>query len=123
MVREKEKEEKEKIEELHQQEVTQMSKSAERSAGLLHKITEPTAWRGGPQILKKAEDARLLDNCEAKKKAWAKHWQCNEDVQNFGDKALEKRRIEESRGSAAKAKRVRTGKCVEIVQSKDRSGM
>ena len=48
------KEEKEKIEELHQQEVTQMIKSAERSAGLLHKITEPTAWRGGAQILKKA---------------------------------------------------------------------
>ena len=42
-----------KMEELHQQRVNQMIKSAEGSAGLLHKITEPTAWRGGAQILKK----------------------------------------------------------------------
>ena len=43
-----------------------MMKSAEGSAGLLHDITKPTAWRGGTQILKKEEeDARLLDRCEA----------------------------------------------------------
>ena len=47
--------------------VAQMMKSAEGSAGLLHKITKPTAWRGGTQILKKEEeDARLLDRSEAK---------------------------------------------------------
>ena len=48
---------------------SQMIESAEGSAGLLHKITKPTAWRGGAQILKKEEeDAKLLDRCEAKRK-------------------------------------------------------
>ena len=62
------------MEELNQQRVKQIIKSAEGSAGLLHKITKPTAWRGGAQILKKEEkDARLLDRCEAMRKEWAKH--------------------------------------------------
>ena len=52
-----------------------MIKSAEGSAGLLREITKPAAWIGGAQILKKEEDARLLDRCEAKRKEWAKHWQ------------------------------------------------
>ena len=39
--------------------VAQMIKSAEGSAGLLHKITEPTAWRGGAQILEKGMDKAL----------------------------------------------------------------
>ena len=44
-----------------------MIKSAEGSARLLHKITKPTMWSGGVQILEKEEeDARLLDRCEAK---------------------------------------------------------
>ena len=73
--------EKEKVEEMHQQRVAQMIKSAEGSAGLLHKISKPTAWRGGAQILKEQEeDARLLDRFEAKRKEQAKHWQCNEEV-------------------------------------------
>ena len=64
-----------------------MIKSAEGRAGLLHKLTKPTAWRGGAQILKKEEeDARLLDRCEAKRKEWAKHWQCDESVQNMEGK-------------------------------------
>ena len=81
------------MEEMHQQEVTQMIKSAEGSSELLHKITKLTARRGGAQILKKEEeeDARLLDRCEAKWKEWAKHWQYDE----LGGKALEKRRIED----------------------------
>ena len=74
-----------KMEELHQHKVAQMMKSAEGSAGLLHKITKPTAWRGGTQILKEEEeDARLLDRCEAKREEWAKHWQCDESVQKSG---------------------------------------
>ena len=32
------------------------------------------------------EDVRLLDRCEAKRKEWAKHWQCDESVQNMEDK-------------------------------------
>ena len=62
-------------------------KSAEGSAGLLHKITKPTMWSGGVQILKEEEeDAGLLDRCEAKRKEWAKHWQCDESEQNAEDK-------------------------------------
>ena len=78
--------EKKKMEEMHQHKVTQMIKSAEGSAGLLHKITKPTAWRGRTQILKKEEDARLSDRCEAKRKKWAKHLQCNGNVQILEDK-------------------------------------
>ena len=42
----KRKDEKEKMEEMHQRKVEKMIKSAEGSAGLLHKITKPTMWRG-----------------------------------------------------------------------------
>ena len=62
------KDEKEKMEEMHQHKVAQMIKSAEGSAGLLHKISKPTAWWRGVQILaNEEEDARLLDCCAAKK--------------------------------------------------------
>ena len=54
--------------EMHQHRVNQMIKSAEGSAGLLHKITKPPAWRGGAPILKKEVDVTLLDRCEAKRK-------------------------------------------------------
>ena len=47
----KKEDEKKKVEEMHQQKVEQMIKSAEGSAGLLHKITKPTPRRGGAQIL------------------------------------------------------------------------
>ena len=39
--------------EMHQHKVAQMIKSAQGSAGLLHKISQPTAWRGGAQNLGK----------------------------------------------------------------------
>ena len=64
----------------HQQKVTQMLKSADGSAWLLRKTTLPTAWRGRVHILEE-EDARTMDRCEAKRKEWAKHWRCDEDVQ------------------------------------------
>ena len=77
-----------------------MIKSADGSVGLLHKITKPTAWRGGAQILKKEdEDARLLDRREAKRKEWEKHWQCDENIQNLENrpwKNEEVRRLEEA---------------------------
>ena len=44
------------MEERHQRKVAQVIESAEGSAGLLHKITKPTAWRGGAQILQKEEE-------------------------------------------------------------------
>ena len=119
----KKRDEKGKMEELHQHKVAQMLKSAEGTAGLLHKITKPTAWRGGTQILKKEEeDARLLERCEAKRKDWAKHWQCGEGVQKVEDKYW-KKGIEEIGGSTAKAERESLGRSVEIAQGKDRSGM
>ena len=65
----KKNDEQEKMEEMNQQKVNQMIKSAEGSAGLLHKITKPTAWRGGTQIPEKEEeDAGLMDRCEAKRR-------------------------------------------------------
>ena len=64
----KKEDEKENMEEMHQHKVEKMIKGAEGSAGLLHKITKPTPWRGGAQILKKEEDdARLLVRCVAKR--------------------------------------------------------
>ena len=77
---------KRKMEELHQQMVNQMIKSAEGSAGLLHKLTKPTAWRGAQILKREEEEARLLDRCEAKRKEWANHWQCDESVQNMEDR-------------------------------------
>ena len=69
----KKKDEKEKMEEMHQHKVAQMIKSAEGSAGLLHKFSKPTAWWRGVQILvNEEEDARLLDRCEAKRKEMGK---------------------------------------------------
>ena len=71
----KKKDEKEKMKEMQQHKVAQMVKSAEGSAGLLRKISKPTAWRGGVRILvNEEEDAKLLDRCEAKRKEMAKHW-------------------------------------------------
>ena len=84
---EKRKDEKEKMEEMHQRKVEKMIKSAEGSAGLLLKIRKPTICRGGVQILKEEEeDARLLDRCEAKKREWSKHWQRDEETQNMQSK-------------------------------------
>ena len=94
------KDEEEKMDEMHHQKVAQMIESTDGSAGLLHRISKPTSWRGGAQILKKEEeDARLLDCCEAKRKDWAKHWQCDESVQNMEDKLLkneELKKLEET---------------------------
>ena len=61
------------MEEVHQRKVEKMIKSAEGSAGLLHKITKPTSGEEEcMQILKEEEEhARLLDRCEAKGKEWA----------------------------------------------------
>ena len=79
-----------KLEEMHQRNVSQMIKSADDSAGLLHRITKPTASRGGVQIFKEEkEDARLMNRREEKRKEWARHWQCDEDVQGLKDKPWE----------------------------------
>ena len=84
------KDEKGKMEETHQRKVEHMIKSAEGSAGLLHKITKPTIWRGGAQILQKEEeDARWSDRWEAKGKEWAKLWQCDWEYTKYAKQAME----------------------------------
>ena len=68
-LREMKKNEIKKLEEVHQRRVSQMIENADGSAGLLHRITMPAAWRGGVQILKEEEeDVRLIDRCEDKRK-------------------------------------------------------
>ena len=58
----------------HQKTVSRMIKSSDGSTGLLHKFANPTAWRGGGQILKREEeDAKPLARREEKRKTWAKH--------------------------------------------------
>ena len=92
--------------------MAQMIKSAEGSAGLLHKISKP---RGGLQILvNEDEDARLLDRCEAKRKEWAKHCQCDEDVQNVKEKLWKDEELRSAEEALARLK-VSLGRSVEIV--------
>ena len=62
--------------------VNQMIKSAEGSAGLLHKITKPA----------EDEAARLLDRCEANRKALAMLRKCAE----CGGQAVENEELEEA---------------------------
>ena len=87
----KKEDEKRKMEEMHQQKVSQMIKKCRRWCWAFTQ-----AWRGGVQILKEtAEDAKLLDRCEAKKKnGQERHWQCGEDVQNMEDKPWKKEEFE-----------------------------
>ena len=67
--------------------VSRVIKSADGGTGLLSNITKPTAWRGGVQIVKEdEEDATPLARCEEKRKEWAKHWQCDTEVQDLKDK-------------------------------------
>ena len=42
------------------------------------------------------EDAKLLERCEAKRKEWSKHWQCNEEIQNMHDKPWRNEELEKS---------------------------
>ena len=69
------------MEEMHQQKVTQMIRSAEGSAGLLHKITEHTAWRGGAQILKKEVEYKKR-NCGHTRKGGTKWKVAAESLHN-----------------------------------------
>ena len=120
----KKKDEKEEMEEMHQKKVEQMIKSAEGSAGLLHKVTRPTPWSGGAQILKKGEeDVKFLDRCEAKRKEWSIHWQCNEQVQNTQDKPWRNDELRRWEEALARLNESELGKGIKKVQGKDRSGM
>ena len=66
-----------KVEEEHRKYASQLIRSADGGAGLLHTVTKPTTWRGRVQILKEEEeDAQPLARCEEKRKEWEKHWHC-----------------------------------------------
>ena len=56
--------------------------------------------RRGADLGHEEEVVRLLDRCEAKMKEWAKHWQCDEEVQNFEEM------LWKMGGSGAKVERV-----------------
>ena len=111
-----------KMEEMHQRKVEKMIKSAEGSAGLLHKITTPTMWRGGVQILKKEEDARLLDRCEAKRKEWAKHWHCDEEIQNVQNKPWRNEELKECDKALPRMKEDDLEKASRLYKAKTRVG-
>ena len=73
-------------EEEHQKLVRRMIASAEGGAGWLHRISKPTVWRGGIQILREEEDNnRPMERREEKKKELAKHWQCKAEEHNLYD--------------------------------------
>ena len=64
----KKKDEEKTHEEEQQKLASRMIASAEGGAGLLHKVTKPTVWREGLQILNgKEEDIRPLARCEEKR--------------------------------------------------------
>ena len=75
-------EEKEKKEE-HQKLASHMIASAEGGTGLLRKITEPTARRGGVPSLHDEENVKPSARCEEKRKELAKHWHNDTEVQVF----------------------------------------
>ena len=63
--------------------MSRMIASADGGIGPLHKITKPTAWRGGVQILKeKEEDVKPSTSCEEKRRECAQHWQHDTEVQH-----------------------------------------
>ena len=73
--------------------------------GLLLKISQPTAWKGGVQLLKEEEGAKPVATCEEKKKAWAKHWQCGTGSAISREEAVVKRGAEEVGGGLTEAPR------------------
>ena len=74
-------EEKRKGEE-HQKLVSRMIACAQGGTFQLHKITKPTAWRGGVQILNEEQEiVKPSARCEEKRKELAKHWHSDTEVQ------------------------------------------
>ena len=58
----KRKDEKEKMEEMHQHKVEQMIKSAAGSAGLQHKNTQPTMWRSWTVVKQRGKNGQNIGN-------------------------------------------------------------
>ena len=50
----------------------------------------------GVKILEKEEeDAKLLARCQAKRKEWSDHWQCNEEIQKMQNKPWRNEELKE----------------------------
>ena len=113
------KNEEKRMEVERQKTVSRMIKSADGSTGLWHKITMPTPWRGGVQILKEEEeDATPLARFEEKRKERTKHWHCGTDVQDQKDKPWRCEELKKSEelkeidlAKAAKTCKAKTGGC------------
>ena len=107
--------------------VSRMIASAQGGTGQLHKITEPTAWRGEVQILHEEENVKPSARCEEKRKELAKHWHSDTEVQVFfffkKKQAMEKSGVAKFGGRNAnfETRWVREGS--EELQGKDRSRM
>ena len=66
----------------HQKTVSHMIKEDDGSAGVLHKIAVPMAWRGGQVLQKEEKDPKPSARCEETRQERAKHWQCGREVQH-----------------------------------------
>ena len=61
-----------RVKELRKQ-VTRAISGAKGGAGVLHRMTKPTAWRGGLQVMEHLEeDAKPMRKCGEKRQEWAK---------------------------------------------------
>ena len=94
---------------------------ADGRTGLLHKITKPTAWRGGVQILE--EEEKDVRQVKKRGREWAKHQQCNTEMQDLRDKPWRHEEVNKIEGRAAEVegRRFREGK--EKLTCSDGSGM
>ena len=63
----------------------------------------------------------MLDRCEAKRKEWAKHWHCNEEVQDLEDKPWKNEVLKKPEEALRRPKESGLEKVSKTVQSKDRS--
>ena len=60
------------------------------------------------QILKEEEeDAKPLGSCEEKRKEWAKHWQCDTNVQDLKDRPCRNEELKHLGGGYAEGREER----------------
>ena len=64
--------------------------------GLLHKLTN---------LKREEEGAKPLARREEKRKTWAKHWPCGEEVQDYKDKPWRNEELKKSEDDMPRSKR------------------
>ena len=83
---EQKKDEKKRREEEHQKLVGRLISRVE-GAGFLYRTTKSVAWRGCLQVLEELRGRCLThEECEEKRKEWAKQSLCDSEVQGVEDK-------------------------------------